>query len=135
MTDAFELTSTYVIASDNTATVVEGGEAFWRGLAERDPHVQAADGGSLVSSYQLAQHWPNWEMHPNGDEIVHSRGGRCELILETNGGTDSVLMTSGRTVVIPRGTWHTVRVHEPAELLHITYGSGTTFKPADAEPQ
>ena len=122
MTDAFELTSTYVIASDSTATVVEGGEAFWRGLAERDPHVQAADGGSLVSSYQLAQHWPNC-------------GGRCELILETNGGTDSVLMTSGRTVVIPRGTWHTVRVHEPAELLHITYGSGTTFKPADAEPQ
>lgn len=86
-----------------------------------------------MSSYLLDESWPNWEMHPNGDEIVHCRSGSCELVVEADEGPRSFAMTPGATIVITKGTWRTVRVTQRAELLHITYGSGTTFKPASAD--
>jgi mannose-6-phosphate isomerase-like protein (cupin superfamily) len=129
MIEPFELTSTYVVASGSDATCHEGGETFWRRLSQHDPKLASADGGWLISSYTLDSSWPNWEMHPNGDEIVCSRSGACDLVIETDEGNQEVSLTPGRTVVIPKGTWHTVQVPEHAELLHITYGSGTTFKP------
>jgi hypothetical protein len=33
------------------------------------------------------------------------------------------------TVVVPRGTWHTAKVLEPSEALHITWGEGTQHRP------
>jgi hypothetical protein len=134
MTDVFDLTATYVVVSGDTATTFEGGEAFWKRLAAQDPALSAADGGWLVSSYTLSESWPKWEMHPNGDEIVSCRSGRCSFKMETPAGTQNVELTAGRTVLIPRGIWHTATVDSQAELLHITYGSGTTFKPAISDP-
>ncbi len=87
----------------------------------------------LISSYRLTESWANWEVHPEGDEIVHCRSGAAELVFEAAGGPDTVTMTPGATVVIPQGTWHTVKVPEEAELLHITNGRGTTFKPVEGE--
>jgi mannose-6-phosphate isomerase-like protein (cupin superfamily) len=129
MTSVFELTDTYVVVAGDTATAFEGGQAFWKRLAAQDPEVGSADGGWLVSSYSLTESWPKWEMHPNGDEIVYCRAGRCSFITETSDGTESVELTAGQTVVVARGMWHTAKVDGHAELLHITYGSGTTFKP------
>jgi hypothetical protein len=28
-------------------------------------------------------------------------------------------------VVVPRGVWHTARVHAPSRMLHVTLGAGT----------
>ncbi len=78
----------------------------------------------------MTEPWPNWEMHPKGDEIVHCISGRCAFITETADGTQSVELTAGQTVVVPRGTWHTARPDESADLLHITYGTGTTTRSA-----
>jgi catechol 2,3-dioxygenase-like lactoylglutathione lyase family enzyme/uncharacterized cupin superfamily protein len=133
MADTFELTSTYVIVSGQTTTTHEGGQSFWRRLGQGDPALAAAGHGWLISSYRLDRSWSNWEMHPAGDEIVHCRSGACELVLELAEGSRSFAMIPGATVVIPKGTWHTVKVDAEAELLHITYGQGTTFKPVDAE--
>jgi uncharacterized cupin superfamily protein len=133
MADLFDLTATYVTASGNTATTFEGGENFWRRLADNDPALASASTGWLVSSYLLQASWPNWEMHPQGDEIVHCQSGLCQLILERPDGPDSNAMTPGTTIVIKKGTWHTVQVTEQTELLHITFGSGTTFKPATSD--
>jgi mannose-6-phosphate isomerase-like protein (cupin superfamily) len=129
MTALVDLTATYIVVSENAATAFEGGEAFWRRLAHADPELAAADGGWLISSYQLDHSWDKWEMHPKGDEIVSCRKGSCEFILETDDGPTALTMTAGKTVLVPKGTWHTVRVAGETELLHITYGSGTTFKP------
>ena len=35
----------------------------------------------------------------------------------------------GTACVVPRGTWHRQIVHQPAELLAITYGKGTQHRP------
>ncbi|MDT3444161.1 MULTISPECIES: cupin domain-containing protein [unclassified Pseudofrankia] len=129
MTDLFDLTTTYVVVAGDTATRFEGGEAFWRRMASNDAALSPADGGWLVSSYVLTESWQNWEMHPKGDEVVHCRTGACSFVLETPSGARTLELTPGQTVVVPRGTWHTAKVDDQAELLHITYGSGTTFKP------
>jgi mannose-6-phosphate isomerase-like protein (cupin superfamily) len=130
MTTTFELTSTYVIAAGAAATTHAAGDAFWRRLAERDPDLAPADGEWLVSSFELVKSWPNWEQHPHGDEIVHCSSGQCTLLLQTPEGVEAVRLSQGKTVVIPRGTWHTARVSTRAQLLHVTSGAGTTFKPA-----
>ncbi|MGH9044273.1 MAG: cupin domain-containing protein [Acidimicrobiales bacterium] len=130
MSDTFNFNDTYVVVAGDSATKFEGGEAFWRRLSAKDPELASADGGWLVSAYVVTQDWPNWEMHPSGDEIVHCQSGACEFVLEEDAGTRVVAMKRGRTVVVPRGTWHRAKVDERVELLHITYGSGTTFKPA-----
>lgn len=70
-----------------------------------------------MSSYLLDESWPNWEMHPNGDEIVHCRSGSFELVVEADDGPRSFAMTPGATIVITKGTWHTVRVTQRAALL------------------
>jgi mannose-6-phosphate isomerase-like protein (cupin superfamily) len=128
--DTFNLNDTYVVVAGESATTLEGGEPFWRRLATRDPELAAADGGWLVSSYVMTEDWPNWEMHPSGDEIVHCEEGACEFVIEQTEGTREIAMAPGKTVVVPRGTWHRARVDKRVQLLHITYGSGTTFKPA-----
>jgi homogentisate 1,2-dioxygenase len=129
MTALVDLNATYIVVAENAATVFEGGESFWQRLAHSDPELAAADGGWLISSYELDRSWDKWEMHPNGDEIVSCQQGACEFILDTNDGPTTLVMTPGQTVVVPKGTWHTVKVADKTELLHITYGSGTTFKP------
>jgi homogentisate 1,2-dioxygenase len=129
MTALVDLSATYIVISDNAATAFEGGESFWQRLAQADPELAAADGGWLISNYQLNRSWDKWEMHPKGDEIVSCQRGTCEFILDTDDRLTTLTMTPGTTVVIPKGTWHTVKVADEAELLHITYGSGTTFKP------
>jgi catechol 2,3-dioxygenase-like lactoylglutathione lyase family enzyme/mannose-6-phosphate isomerase-like protein (cupin superfamily) len=133
MTDLFDLTTTYVAVADTTATIFDGGDSFWRRITADDPALAPVKEGWLVSSYRLTESWPNWEMHPQGDEIVHCRTGTCELVLERADGPACFSMTPGKTIVIGKGTWHTARVAGEVELLHITYGSGTTFKPASAD--
>ena len=129
MTALVDLMATYIVISENAATAFEGGESFWQRLAQADPELAAADGGWLISNYRLNRSWDKWEMHPKGDEIVSCQQGTCEFVLDTDDGPAILTMTPGKAVVIPKGTWHTVKVANKAELLHITYGSGTTFKP------
>ena len=129
MTALFDLTTTYVIATGTAATSCEGGDEFWRRLSAADPTLASADGGWLISSYVLTESWNKWEMHPRGDEVLHCRSGACELVLDLPDGHRTLHLTSGSTLVVPQSAWHTAKVVERAELLHITYGSGTTFRP------
>lgn len=41
------------------------------------------------------------------------------------------LSEAGAYVVVPRGTWHTARVHKAARMLFITPGEGTITRPIE----
>lgn len=85
----------------------------------------------LVTTSLHSEDWPNWEMHPNGDEIVCLLAGRATFILETLRGNEEVLLAgTGDYVFVPRGTWHTARTSTPTTLLFITPGEGTQHRPA-----
>ena len=52
--------------------------------------------------------------------------GDAEMILAMPGGDESVRLTEpGSFVIVPRGTWHTAKVHSPTQMLFITPGQGT----------
>jgi len=85
----------------------------------------------LVSTHAFDSPWPNWEMHPAGDEIVLLLLGDAELVLEMPDGEQTVhLWQPGDYAIVPRGTWHTARPNLPSRMLFVTPGEGTQNRDA-----
>lgn len=85
----------------------------------------------LVSAFFFDADWPSWERHPAGDEIVYLLAGDVSLLLEEPGGEREVrLRDAGSYVIVPRGIWHTARIHVPSRMLFITAGEGTEHRSA-----
>lgn len=125
----FDLGATFVhLDEDGTAMPMPVGEDFWSSL---DPRLER---GRLVSRFLSEDDWTSWEMHPSGDELVLLLSGRMTLILERNDGRPVARaeLSAGDAILVPRGTWHTADVPEPAEALFVTPGSGTRHRPRGA---
>lgn len=122
----------YVLLGSNGATaVVDGGEPFW----SQPPEQLAKFGhGWLVSEYLCTEDWPSWEVHPEADALVYVLEGDVELLLEQRDGVQHVRVRGRGLVIVHRGVWHTVRVHAPSRLLHVTMGAGTRRRPVTAAP-
>lgn len=85
----------------------------------------------LVATNTFDKDWPNWEMHPVGDEIVVLLEGAVTFVLEIAGGEQQVSLTEqGAYVVVPKGTWHTAKSSTPTRMLFITPGEGTEHRSA-----
>jgi mannose-6-phosphate isomerase-like protein (cupin superfamily) len=118
---------TYVhLAEDGLARSVPG-DAFWQ-LPPSE--LDAFDKGWLISEYTFTQDWPTWEMHPHGDEFVYLLAGRVELLLERGSEVERITLDGSGAVVVPRGVWHTAKVHQSSRMLHVTRGEGTETRPA-----
>ena len=119
---------TYVhLADDGTATQLPGGEEFW---SMPEAEIDRYGGGWLVSEFEFAVDWPNWEMHPHADEFVYLLSGSVEVHLERPDGLHKVALNGSGAVVVPRGIWHTAKVNAPSRMLHVTRGAGTELRPA-----
>lgn len=120
----------YVYLSRNgSSAVFEGGARFWSlpsGELEKLGH------GWLISEFTCTGDWPNWEMHPTADELVYLLEGDVELLIEESAGVKAVHVQGRGLVIVPRGAWHTARVHAPSRLLHVTMGAGTRHRPVVA---
>lgn len=126
---ALDLTDTYLLVRGDRVEQLDGGAAFWQRLAG-DSQLQTHVGeGWLTAVYPLRESWTGWEMHPEGDEIVHATAGRFRMIFDTDDGHRSIALAAGHTVVVPAGTWHTVDVDEPGATLNVTFGRGTRHRP------
>lgn len=118
---------TYVHLADDGRAQTIPGESFWR----LPPSALAAfDKGWLMSEFAFTEDWPSWEMHPHGDEIVYLLSGALDLLLEREGGVETIVLEGSGAVVVPRGVWHTARVRMPSRMLHLTRGEGTEHRPA-----
>ena len=75
--------------------------------------------------------WNNWEMHPNGDEVVCLISGKVSMVLEIGGrAVVAKLLSPGDYVLVPKGTWHTARTSEKCTMLFVTPGEGTEHRPS-----
>ncbi len=122
----FDLSNTYLHLEDGpSATLVPVDDDFW--LA---PDRLAIFGvGRLVGLFHMSDDWMQWEMHPDGDEIVYLVSGSINFVLEHDDGERVIELRKGTTCVVPRGIWHRALVHAPSEALHITRGAGTQHRP------
>lgn len=122
-----DLSSHYIfLDTAGRAATVKGGDAFWS--LPRDA-LEPYGHGWLLSEHTFSTDWPQWEMHPQADEIVRLMSGSVELLLEWPTGIQSVRLGAGSAYVIPKGAWHTVKVIEPCRMLHVTQGAGTQHRP------
>jgi mannose-6-phosphate isomerase-like protein (cupin superfamily) len=123
----FNPQQTYIhLGSGGTATRLPGGEAFWA-LPESD--LERYGQSWLISEFETTSDWLNWEMHPNGDEFVYLLTGAIDMLLEQEKGTRILEIRGSGAMVVPRGVWHTTKVHAPSRMLHVTLGSGTQHRP------
>ena len=83
-------------------------------------------GHVLISQHHFAEDWPTWEVHPAGDEFVTLITGDITLVLWQDQQEHTLrLSTPSDFVIIPKGVWHTARVHAPTTMLFVTPGEGT----------
>jgi len=124
----FDLADTYLHVADGPDVIpLEVGPDFWEKLATR---TDLGD-GRLVGAFRFDADWDSWERHPAGDEIVVLLSGAADLVLDEPGGERIVPLRGRGACIVPRGVWHTARIHEPSETLHITRGAGTEHRPAE----
>jgi mannose-6-phosphate isomerase-like protein (cupin superfamily) len=109
----FNPQNTYVyLANDGIATPVAGGSEFWSALKSESFQRHQ---GWLVTEFDCDADWSNWEMHPNGDEFVYLLSGSIDLLLEQPTGVQSIELRNSGATLVPRGIWHTAKVHESSE--------------------
>jgi mannose-6-phosphate isomerase-like protein (cupin superfamily) len=128
---ADDLQSTYLrLRADGSVQKLPVDQQFW-------PMLMSGELGDfhheyLVTCFTHASDWQNWEMHPNGDEIVALMSGTVTVILEAPDGTQTTVRLDqpGSFVYVPRGTWHTAKLQAPATMFFITPGEGTQHRPA-----
>jgi mannose-6-phosphate isomerase-like protein (cupin superfamily) len=119
-----ELEDTYLTLDGKGGLNSHAVEGFWETV---DTNADALD--TLVSAYVSEADWPNWEMHPGGDEALVLIDGGMTLILDEPGGERRVEMAPGATCIVPKGVWHRALVPQPSRFIAITYGPGTTHRP------
>ena len=127
---AFRFPETFVhLGHDGSAVPLQVTETFWPDLvAGKYDHLGP---GRLVTFFEFESDWDTWEMHPQGEELVCLFSGSMDFVLERPEGNVRVeLREPGAFLLVPRGTWHTARVHAPSRALLVTPGEGTQHRSA-----
>jgi len=83
-------------------------------------------GHTLISAYHFTEDWQTWEKHPAGDEMVILLSGKAQFLLRGKTGDESIMLEEpGAYLIVPKDTWHTARISQPASVLFVTSGEGT----------
>ena len=101
--------------------VLDVDEGCWATVDQRTD----LDEGRLVMATPVAADWTNWEMHPDGDEVILVTDGVVRVHIDPG---DPVVVRAPDLVIMPAGTWHTMDVIEPARVVTITWGAGTQHR-------
>lgn len=122
-----DFTDVYLtLASGGDVETFEGAAEFWSKSSEELDQIGV---DWLVSEYDFDADWTNWEMHPNGDEVVYLLAGDIDFLLELDGVVETIELRGRGFVIVPRGVWHTAKILRPSRVLALTRGAGTTHKP------
>jgi quercetin dioxygenase-like cupin family protein len=123
---SFDLERTYLfIDGAGGLERQEVGPNFWAEIGD-NPNA----GATMISASEGNGDWAQWEMHPNGAEVLVILAGAPRIFLEhPDGRLERIEAHAGSTVIVPRGAWHRCECAEPYKILYITYGPGTTHRP------
>lgn len=124
MIKPLQIASNFVVMSANfDADAVDVAPTMY---AELDKKYNGFAGHLLIASHTFDDDWPTWEVHPKGDEFVILVSGNVDMVLALDEGDSTVKMSEpGSFIIVPRGIWHTARVHGPTQMMFVTPGEGT----------
>ena len=80
--------------------------------------------GSLVGVSRFSGQTP-WERHTGGDEFVQVVEGEIEVTIMAEGGPESMSLSPGMVIVVPRGLWHRQDAPNGGGVLFATVVEGT----------
>ena len=120
------LSSLVRLGTDGSADVLERSAEGWR-------VINRATGERVVGMSRPEKagdlHPDSWEMHPEGDELLHLFGGAIDLLLDEPEGEQRIRLKGGQSCVVTRGTWHCLLLREPSTLMFVTPAGGTRMRP------
>jgi mannose-6-phosphate isomerase-like protein (cupin superfamily) len=91
------------------------------------------DGDRVIGAKHGAEpadyHADEWEMHPQGDELLYLLAGALDVVLDEPGGERRFGLRSGQACVVPAGVWHRLILRQPSDLLFVTPAHGTRHRP------
>ncbi len=120
------LSSLVRLDPDGTADHLARGPEGWRA-------INRATGGRVIGMSRPAEpadlHPDSWEMHPEGDELLHLLGGAIDLVLDEPDGEQRIRLEGGQSCIVARGTWHCLLLREPSILMFVTPAGGTRMRP------
>lgn len=128
---ALDPRETYLfLAGEDAAKPVPVTDTFWSDVVSGRLRIE----GRLLAAFDMAEDWPHWEMHPEGEEILILLSGDMSIAFDSTetdaGGAESVVaLEPGQACLVPRGVWHRGIVRAPSRLLAITSGEGTQHRP------
>lgn len=126
-------TATFVhLLPDGAAEPIPVTPAFWRDSAtDRGLH-------RLVGAVDFCRgsdlHEDVLERHPGGDEVLLLASGELEVVVHADDEPRRVVLHAGEAFVVPRGTWHRLRVRRPGRLVIINHRAGMETRPAPTVP-
>ena len=89
--------------------------------------------GLVIGAPTMTRNAPHGgEMHPDGDELLYLISGAVSVVLELSDATKTLEVGPGQAVIVPKGVWHRVLIHEPSQLVHLTPGPGGEHRPLSA---
>jgi mannose-6-phosphate isomerase-like protein (cupin superfamily) len=72
-------------------------------------------------------HYPVWEMHPEGDELLILMSGSLSVEFRHE---QRVLLTIQTACIVPAEAWHRLIVHQPSMLVAVTVRNHTVHERA-----
>jgi len=92
----------------------------------------AADAGHLLALHPVNGprdvHYPTWEMHPVGDELLIAASGSLSVELREGASVRTAPLPAQAACIVPAGVWHRLVVHEPSVLIAMTPRQGTVHE-------
>jgi mannose-6-phosphate isomerase-like protein (cupin superfamily) len=96
-----------------------------------DRHPELMDGRTLALYHVNGPddvHYPVWEMHPEGDELLIVASGSLSVEFRTGETARTAPLPPEAAVIVPAGMWHRLIVHEPSVLIAITTRRNTVHE-------
>jgi mannose-6-phosphate isomerase-like protein (cupin superfamily) len=73
-------------------------------------------------------HYPVWEMHPEGDELLILASGSLSVEFRRGKTAQTAPLPPQAACIVPAGMWHRLIVHEPCVLIAITTRRNTAHE-------
>ncbi|HWG67964.1 MAG TPA: hypothetical protein VN692_00975 [Steroidobacteraceae bacterium] len=92
-------------------------------LRGSDRNSELMDGRTLALYHVNGQrdvHYPVWEMHPEGDELLILASGSLAVEFRGRETERPAPLPPHAAFIVPAGIWHRLIVHEPSVLIAIT---------------
>jgi mannose-6-phosphate isomerase-like protein (cupin superfamily) len=94
-----------------------------------EAHLRGQQAGHVLMAFQISApdelHPELWEMHPAGDEMLFMFSGALGVECFDGARRGTAALEAGHALVVPKGVWHRLVLHEPGLLLALLPPQGT----------